>query len=41
VEAAGLLEQLEQPAAEKEKEAEAFACKYKGCNSMYFFAAYY
>jgi hypothetical protein len=35
---AGLLEQLEQPAAEKAKEAkeaEAFTCKYKGCNGKF------
>jgi hypothetical protein len=32
-----LLEQprVEQPAAEKAKEAEAFTCKYKGCNGKY------
>jgi hypothetical protein len=35
VEAAGLLEQLEQPAAEKPKEAEDWTCKYKGCNGKY------
>jgi hypothetical protein len=35
VEAAGLMEQLEQPAAEKAKEAGAFTCKYKGCNGKY------
>jgi hypothetical protein len=35
VEAAGLLEQLEQPAAEKAKEAEDWTCRYKGCNGKY------
>jgi hypothetical protein len=29
------MEQLEQPATEKAKEAEAFTCKYKGCNGKY------
>jgi hypothetical protein len=32
---AGLLEQLEQPAAEKAKEAEGFTYKYKGCTREY------
>jgi hypothetical protein len=35
VEAAVLLEQLEQPAAEKAKEAGAWTCRYKGCNVKY------
>jgi hypothetical protein len=29
------MEQLEQPAAEKAKEAGAYTCKYKGCNGKY------
>ena len=35
VEAAVLLEQLEQPATEKAKEAEDWTCRYKECNGKY------
>jgi hypothetical protein len=35
IEEQALLDQLEQPAAEKAKEAEAWTCKYTGCNVKY------
>ena len=35
IEELALIKMLEQPATEKAKEAEAFTCKYKGCNGKY------
>jgi hypothetical protein len=35
IEELALINMLEQPATEKAKEAEAFTCKYKGCNGKY------